>query len=188
MRQAVLISIHPRWCKLIASGKKPIEVRKTKPKILPPFRCYIYCTKGGGDFATHFYEDADGNFIADEKTYSAFLSGHVIGEFVCDWCDPIHIGKSSGGWLFCFQTQNDKWNDPPVVWNSYPQVYDWLKKNVVETEKYVIMNEYDEIVPFDEFIDMVQWKQNDEVCRSNPDNFSYSRNVDGYRFADEDFC
>lgn len=103
-------------------------------------------------------------------------------------CDPIHIGKSSYGWLFSFQTHNDKWNDPPIVWNSYPQVYDWLKKNVDETWKYVIMNEYDEIVPFDEFIDMVQKKQNDPFCKSNPNNFSYSRNVDGYRFSDEDFC
>ena len=22
----------------------------------------------------------------------------------------------------------------------------------------------------------------------NPDNFTYSKNVDGYRFSDEDFC
>lgn len=92
---SVLISIKPEWCEQIATGKKTIEVRKTKPKILPPFRCYIYCTKGGGDFANHFYEDADGNFIADGKTYSAFLSGHVIGEFVCDWCDPFPLTSGS---------------------------------------------------------------------------------------------
>ena len=29
----VLISIQPKWCELIASGKKTVEVRKTKPKI-----------------------------------------------------------------------------------------------------------------------------------------------------------
>ena len=39
--KSVLISIHPKWCELIASGKKTIEVRKTYPKLPTPFRCYI---------------------------------------------------------------------------------------------------------------------------------------------------
>ena len=43
--KAVLISIQPKWCELIASGKKTIEVRKTKPKLETPFKCYIYCTQ-----------------------------------------------------------------------------------------------------------------------------------------------
>ena len=42
--KSVLISISPKWCELIASGKKTIEVRKTRPKIDIPFKCYIYCT------------------------------------------------------------------------------------------------------------------------------------------------
>ena len=100
---------------------------------------------------------------------------------------PIHIGTSSMGWLFSFQAQNEKWNDPPVVWNTYPQLVAWLQDHVVDTNEYVIMDEYDEIVPFDDFIELVQAKQNDPDCKSNPDNFSYSRNVDGYRFCDEDF-
>lgn len=102
--------------------------------------------------------------------------------------DPIHIGKSSAGWLFWFQSQNDKWRDPPVVWNTYKQVVDWLRKNTVEKSDYVILNEYDEIIPFDDFVELVQRKQNDQLCKGNPDNFSYSRNVDGYRFSDEEFC
>ena len=39
--KAVLISIKPKWCELIASGKKTVEVRKTRPKIDTPFKCYI---------------------------------------------------------------------------------------------------------------------------------------------------
>lgn len=54
--KAVLISIRPKWCEKIANGQKTIEVRKTRPKINQPFRCYIYQTGKGG----------------------------VIGEFVCD--------------------------------------------------------------------------------------------------------
>ena len=44
--KSILISIQPKWCELIASGKKTIEVRKTRPKIDVPFKVYIYCTKG----------------------------------------------------------------------------------------------------------------------------------------------
>lgn len=42
--KAVLISIQPKWCELIASGAKTLEVRKNKPKLEMPFKCYIYCT------------------------------------------------------------------------------------------------------------------------------------------------
>ena len=44
--KSVMISIQPKWCELIASGKKTVEVRKTRPKIDVPFKCYIYCTQG----------------------------------------------------------------------------------------------------------------------------------------------
>lgn len=65
MSKAVLISIRPKWCELIASGKKTIEVRKTRPKLETPFKVYIYQTlPKSGD-----WNDRD---------------GHVIGEFVCD--------------------------------------------------------------------------------------------------------
>ena len=101
---------------------------------------------------------------------------------------PIHIGKASMGWLFHFEIQNNTWNDPPVVWNTFKQVKEWLQEHVVEKKDYVIMNEYDEIVPYDELMDCIEWRQNDEHCRSNPHNFSYDvRNVDGYRFSEGEF-
>ena len=56
MSKAVLISINPTWCEKIVSGEKTIEVRKTRPKMNPPFKCYIY--KCG--------------------------NGKIIGEFLCD--------------------------------------------------------------------------------------------------------
>lgn len=101
---------------------------------------------------------------------------------------PIHIGKSSFGWFFCFQTQSEPWQySVPVVWNTYKQVIDWLRKYTVERNDYVILDEEDEVVSFEDFVKMVEDKQNDEKCRSNPDNFQYSKNVDGYRFTDGDF-
>lgn len=45
MSKAVLISLHPEWCQKIMEGRKTIEVRKTRPKMDTPFKCYIYCTQ-----------------------------------------------------------------------------------------------------------------------------------------------
>lgn len=48
MSKAVLISIRPEWCEKIISGEKTIEVRKTRPKMDTPFKCYIYLQICGG--------------------------------------------------------------------------------------------------------------------------------------------
>lgn len=79
MSKAVLISIRPKWCELIASGKKTIEVRKTRPKLETPFKCYIYCTKAS-------FEHEDFMVInAGCDTAKAFYGGgFVLGEFICD--------------------------------------------------------------------------------------------------------
>ena len=45
MNRAVLISIKPEWCSLIATGNKTVEIRKSIPKLDTPFKCYIYCAK-----------------------------------------------------------------------------------------------------------------------------------------------
>ena len=101
---------------------------------------------------------------------------------------PVHIGKSSYGWLFLFHQQNDNWCNPPIAWNTYNQVKEWLKKYTVDSQEFVIMDEEDRIVSFDEFFEMVDSKQNDESILSNNENFLYCRNVDGYRFTDGEFC
>lgn len=72
--KAVLISIQPKWCEMIASRKKTIEVRKTRPKIETPFKCYIYCTEGKD---TVYY-------MAKIGLCETRYDGKVIGEFVCD--------------------------------------------------------------------------------------------------------
>ena len=69
--KSVLISIQPKWCELIASGQKTVEVRKTKPKLETPFKVYIYCTIGDG---------AKGDILPRSRV----TCGKVIGEFVCD--------------------------------------------------------------------------------------------------------
>lgn len=71
MNKSVLISIQPKWCELIASGKKTIEVRKTTPKLETPFKCYMYETK-----------NAKG--VRGFSILGRYRLGKVIGEFVCD--------------------------------------------------------------------------------------------------------
>lgn len=71
--KAVLISINPKWCELIASGKKTVEVRKTRPKLETPFKVYIYETQGRTETP---FVDEEGHHIFKGR-------GQVIGEFVC---------------------------------------------------------------------------------------------------------
>lgn len=67
--KAVLISIRPKWVEKIASGKKTIEVRKNRPKLETPFKCYIYETQG---------------WVEKDGIMAFRLGGRVIGEFTCD--------------------------------------------------------------------------------------------------------
>lgn len=78
--KSVLISIQPKWCELIASGKKTVEVRKTKPKLETPFKCYIYETKD-----KRFEHIGICGYKQDGTPYN-FVNhiGKVIGEFVCN--------------------------------------------------------------------------------------------------------
>ena len=96
--KAVLLSIQPKWCELIASGKKTVEVRKTRPKLETPFKCYIYCTQGDAlavpclnnpHYAIHRMNNGTPNcrqMTEEERGQSdhQFANGKVIGEFVCN--------------------------------------------------------------------------------------------------------
>lgn len=77
MRKAVLISIRPEWCQKIASGEKTIEVRKNRPKLAPPFKCYIYCTR---DKHLAFMQNQTGtNLIACMDAETAIPVGGFMG-------------------------------------------------------------------------------------------------------------
>ena len=87
MGKAVMLSIRPKWCERIASGEKTIEVRKTKPKLETPFKCYIYCTlQGCNEF---FRVDLGGDVAKWNRGKWADRKGNVIGEFTCDRIDRL---------------------------------------------------------------------------------------------------
>lgn len=77
MSKAVMISIQPWWCELIAKGMKTVEVRKTRPKLEPPFKCYIYCTAN----KKGLHDELE---IPSVNGSVYIANGKVIGEFVCD--------------------------------------------------------------------------------------------------------
>lgn len=89
MSKAAMLSIRPKWCEKIVSGEKTIEVRKTRPKLGTPFKCYIYCTQSGvalGAWGKH---------------------GKVIGEFTCD-----RIDEYDDDTIFSFRHEDyARWND-----------------------------------------------------------------------------
>lgn len=79
--KAVLLSIRPNWCKLIWSGMKTVEVRKTRPKLETPFKVYIYCT------------GHDGWVMKLPKAGVQKMDSRVIGEFTCNKIDKlVHVG------------------------------------------------------------------------------------------------
>lgn len=79
MAKAVLISIRPEWVEKILAGEKTLEVRKTRPNMGTPFKCYIYCTNSGvamGMWGKH---------------------GKVVGEFTCN--KVTNLFSNSRFWL-----------------------------------------------------------------------------------------
>ena len=78
--KAVLISIRPEWVEKIANEWKTIEVRKTKPYLDTPFKCYIYCTN-----------------TRPFLVWGDAFNGHVVGEFVCDRVETIKAATEPYG-------------------------------------------------------------------------------------------
>lgn len=99
MSKAVMLSIRPKWVEKIASGEKTIEVRKTKPKLETPFKCYIYCTMDHPYISVSCGELDKLNYRTNTVDR---CNGKVIGEFTCDQTFPINVfdNGSIQNWLF----------------------------------------------------------------------------------------
>ena len=86
--------------------------------------------------------------------------------------EPFHIGKSSIGWKFIFQTNNH--------FTNFEQFKEWLKDDNFE-----IYDEYDRKIDKEEFLQHILNKKKDENCQSQVDE--YTKNIDGFDFTDMDF-
>lgn len=120
MSKAVLISIRPKWCEKIANGEKTIEVRKTRPKMNTPFKCYIYCTNRRpflvwgdvfrGDWFTEFTRISGYSRAEADKIWDVF-NGHIAGEFTCDRIYEIQKRGIPENFDYCYLSLNEWGND-----------------------------------------------------------------------------
>lgn len=94
--KSVLLSINPIYCFHILERKKNVEIRKNRPSIETPFKCYIYCTKetsrdlviknGHG----YFFQTIPRK-VRNSMTESYIANGTVIGEFICDRIEYLNM-------------------------------------------------------------------------------------------------
>lgn len=121
--KSVLISIQPKWCELIASGKKTVEVRKTRPKIDTPFKCYIYCT-------SKYYRKGDGYFQGK-------YCGKIIGEFVCDELKMSFVGYNETGCPSYWDILDGSCLTPNelVCYGEWKTLYGWHISDLVIHDK-----------------------------------------------------
>lgn len=82
MWEGIMLRLNTKKCELISLHKKVMILQKSRPKISPPFKCYIYCTKNDMNPHWHF----DERFESETK-----WSDNIIGEFICD---EIHCFES----------------------------------------------------------------------------------------------
>lgn len=89
--KAVLMSIHSKWCELIFSGEKEIEVRKTAPNLETPYKVYAYETLGK---RTSCRQCAIWQTCHLRSPFGCNEgAGAVVGEFVCDDVDIFVVGS-----------------------------------------------------------------------------------------------
>ena len=104
MSKAVLVSIRPKWCQKIMEGRKTIEVRKTRPKMNPPFKCYIYCTQSADmlwilkERERSLHPDKIADVFKAAKCGGAYRgNGKIIGKFTCN--RVTNLFSNSRFWL-----------------------------------------------------------------------------------------
>lgn len=157
MSKAVMISIRPGWCEKIARGEKTIEVRKTRPKLETPFKCYIYRTKGT---VPH---------IINDKWVQMEVGGTIIGEFICDRIYKIDKDSTdflfkAGGLSVYKQAAEEKCglcvamtDDELHGYLGHCQGYGWHISN---------LKLYDPLKELSEFSPVCRYKNDDKTCPS----------------------
>lgn len=158
--KAVLISIKPKWCELIASGKKTLEVRKNRPKLETPFKVYIYCT---ADMVKHIVFDEYGDRQIE------LVQQRVIGEFVCDRIDS-HTAD-------CLIVKEDRQKATIGSCLSGKEILEYLSGLRLSTDRYSICH----------LQDFYCWHISDLKIYENPKELSQF-NFPPERFCEHGLC
>ena len=91
---SILISVHPLMVNFINGRLKKIELRKTKPSVGTPFKCFIYETKS--KYKTRLF----GREVVCQGR------GKVIGEFICNEISN-YIEKRGNDFYWTFQSSEE---------------------------------------------------------------------------------
>lgn len=169
--KAVMISIQPEWCAMIANFLKTIEVRKDFPKLETPFKCYIYCTKRPpylvlgdvfrGNWETE-YTTTRGYSREEADRIWGTLNGKVIGEFICDKISTypyVEDDSDPGVWRYEIPTSEGERTglkyDDFTAYGKGQTLYGW---HIADLKIYGV---YDELLEITQFIKPCPY---DEVC------------------------
>ena len=163
--KSVLISIRPEWCEKIVNGKKTIEVRKNKPNLETPFKCYVYCTQGIDLWLA--------GIIGKREPQK--LNGKVIGEFVCDYINnyeaefvddccqnsiqKFEIDEEDNDRFYYFETSNEEDNpDDCILCEDACLGFEQIKQYVSNGKE--------------DFFDFYAWHISDFVLYDKPKNIT----------------
>jgi predicted transcriptional regulator len=156
-----MLSIRPKWCEKIARGEKTIEVRKTRPKMNTPFKCYIYCT-----LPKYPHED----FIATDYPRPQFYGGgKVIGEFICDAITRMNI---CGFWDDSGKQLDNRLKDTCLTSEEFGN---YLGENVGYGWHISNLRIYDPLRDLGEFSPVCRYKNDDGSCPSRRVACSFQR-------------
>lgn len=133
----VMLSVQRQWCDKIASGKKTMEVRKTRPTIPTPFKVYIYETKFVNRCKNCKYRSFESVVMGimrdickfeenNLKTTSPssrcfqnkYSGGKVIGEFVCDRIDKFSAEFTDGDIRYYYEDTDDELQSIVIATND----------------------------------------------------------------------
>lgn len=141
--KAILMSIKPKWCEKIFNGEKTVEVRKTAPKLKPPFKVYVYESIGQGEGAGAVV----GEFVCDEKHDIQFTgASYMINNDIsltngiarqsCLWFDDMfsYLGVKGGAALHIV---NPKRYDTPKELSEFRKPDVWYKTETGNTSALV---------------------------------------------------
>lgn len=170
MSKAVMISINPKWVEKICRGEKTIEVRKTRPKLQTPFKCYIYRTKGT---VPH---------IINGEWVQMRVGGTVIGEFTCDSIYELETKAPGGSYYVKGEEQPTTNTVARQSCLSLRDMHDYLQSKTGYGWHISDLVVYDKPKELGEFSSVCRYKNDDWSCPSRKVACPYQRydyNSDG---------
>lgn len=173
MSKAVFLSLRPKWCELIANGKKTVEIRKTAPKLETPFKCYIYCTQERvfGELLLTHDKKVEGRNKGFRDEGDIPLAGKIIGEFICNKIEAFRVFENGTVQDFFFKKLN-------CSCLSYDEISEYIGKGNVgyswEISELVI---YDTPKEFCEFYKPYPFSDFCLSCERNRDNDTYDNEM-----------